>query len=83
MLRCELNAADFRKPGNIQHRSRQRPVAQSRENIRAARKNGGAGVCKNVESFLKRIRPKIQTRWLPGEAEAMRTLYFYNATLNL
>jgi hypothetical protein len=83
MLRGELNAPDFGEPGNIQHRAGQRAVAKRREDIGAAGKDGGASVCENVESILKRIRPKVQKQWLPDKAAAMRTFYFYNAPANL
>jgi len=62
MLSGELNASDFGQPGNIQHGPGQRPVAERGEDVGAAGKNRGTRVCKNVESILKRIRPKVQKR---------------------
>jgi len=68
----ELNAPDFGQPGNIQHRAGQGPIAKRREDVGAAGKDRGTRVCKNVESILKRIRPKVQKRWSPNEAATMR-----------
>jgi hypothetical protein len=65
VLRSELNASDLRKPRNVEHGAGQRPVAKRWEDVSAAGKDGRAGICKNVESILKRIRPKVQKQWLP------------------
>ena len=83
VLWVELNALDFGEPGNIEYRAGQGPVAKRRKNIRAASQDGGASVCENVESILKRIRTKVQKQWLPDEAATMKTFYFYNAPANL
>jgi hypothetical protein len=83
VLGCGLDAPDFSQSGKIQHRPGQRPVAERGKNVCATGQDRGAGVCKNLEGILKRIRPKVQKRWLPDEAAAMRTFYFYNGTASL
>jgi len=65
VFRGGLNPPDFGKPRYIQHRPEERPVAKRGENIRAPGKDSGAGVCKNVQGILKRVRTKVQKTWLP------------------
>src|SRR5215469_2755890 len=82
----EASSPELRNRGNVEHRSAERPKTQGREQVCAARKDGGARLGQSGKRFVEGARSQEQQILLQkkravipdGKSAGKCIFYFYN-----